>query len=237
MNRREVIAKAETALRRVYKDYRKRGIVAIYLWGSVLSRDYRYGKSDIDAIAIVRDTLPLKYEKKIKEFLGAKIENFRIRFLYIGELNGKQIKSNLATFIDPRLLLYDLPHWRHVAGKIFKRKDFMSSDLDARGAIQLTIAQIYKRNLPELKMQIGREKYSILIKALARLCHYLQSQNGKPHSFSYFRLRKTTNHDTQSIVMRLLKLRNRGWDRKIFMKELPRFIRFLAETKRRYPER
>jgi len=45
----------ELILKKNFLEYKNRGLLAIYLWGSILTEDFNFKSSDIDSIAIVSD--------------------------------------------------------------------------------------------------------------------------------------------------------------------------------------
>ncbi|UZE93616.1 MAG: hypothetical protein IB618_02475 [Candidatus Pacearchaeota archaeon] len=64
MNREEILAKTYSALKNIFLRYEGKGIISIYLWGSILSEDFNLGKSDIDSIAIVKNNFGSNIGKK-----------------------------------------------------------------------------------------------------------------------------------------------------------------------------
>ena len=59
------IKKIESTLKEIYKRYKNKGALSIYLWGSILTGDYNPKSSDIDSIAIVDKNAKLKDNEEI----------------------------------------------------------------------------------------------------------------------------------------------------------------------------
>ena len=56
----------EDALTDVYENYKDRGLLSVYLYGSLLTEDFNPEMSDIDSIGIVDDELSLFVEDEIQ---------------------------------------------------------------------------------------------------------------------------------------------------------------------------
>jgi predicted nucleotidyltransferase len=124
---RDIKEEAKEALKKVYEKYNSLGLEAIYLDGSILTRDFNPETSDVDSIGIVADSFPVDLEDIIKIFLAKeypKINKFGFRLLYKSELNGGPIKAFFSSVIEPQILLSDLPYWELVVGIPFTQKDF-----------------------------------------------------------------------------------------------------------------
>lgn len=224
MTKPQTIAKTTKILRKFYADNKNRGILAIYLWGSVLSRDFSVGRSDIDSIAFVEDK-PSIEEDEAGKMLSQQLSNLHIRFVYVNELKGGNIKGSLAKFIDRRLLILDLAHWKYVTGSKSVLKNLKLESVTMDEAARLALNQIYRRNLMEIKSDPSKEKY--FAKAMMRLCFYIQQQGKKHHAFSYSYVKRTANNKTRSVVTALFELRQSGYAHEIFNKNLPLFMDFL----------
>ena len=100
----------ESVLLKIYSKYKNKGVLSIYLWGTVLTDDFNPTSSDIDSIAIVDNKATEKNNREINKFLknySPEYNDFKLNYLYLNELNGGEIKSRLAKNIDPHLLLLD----------------------------------------------------------------------------------------------------------------------------------
>ena len=110
MNKKEILGKTYSALKNIFLKYKGKGIISIYLWGSILSEDFNLGKSDIDSVAIVKNNFGSNIGEKIKNFLSEEksgLKHFKINYLFLEELEGKKPRSRLAKRIHPNLLLLD----------------------------------------------------------------------------------------------------------------------------------
>ena len=153
MIKQKKIKQIESTLKEIYKEYKNKGILSIYLWGSVLTDDYNYKSSDIDSIAIVDKNARAKDNAKINRFLKTHFprEGFKLNYLNLDELNRGKIKSRLAKVIHPKLLLLDFKNCKLVIGKKYSRNDFKLKKINFDEAVQLNIKAVKKNHLPLLK--------------------------------------------------------------------------------------
>jgi len=164
----------ESTLKEIYKKYKDRGILSIYLWGSILTEDFNSKSSDIDSIAIVDEKSKIKDNEEINNFLKIRFQkiDFKLNYLYLDELNGGKIKSRLAEVIVPNLLLLDFKNWKLIIGKRYSRKDFKLKEINLDEAVQLNLNAIKKDHLPLFKK--GDFKVTpYFIKNLMKVCYYL----------------------------------------------------------------
>ncbi len=95
----------------------------------MLTNEFNPGSSDVDSIAIVQNEVPLELEEKMMNHVRTTypgLEDFYIRFIYLGELNGEKARAPLASVIYPKILLLEMPNWRHIIGQEFTNQDFES---------------------------------------------------------------------------------------------------------------
>ncbi|MEI6835442.1 MAG: hypothetical protein WCK59_01295 [Candidatus Falkowbacteria bacterium] len=225
LSRQKIITEATNILADIFKKYHDRGIEAIYLWGSVLSsKDFNQISSDIDSIAIVKDSLDFAVEKELNDYI--KIQNkgidLKIRFLYISELNGGPSKGFTTKYINYKILLFDLKFWHHVVGQKYSEKDFSLKKITNNEVAILKLKEISKLHLPARTYPYTDYKY--FLKALARFCYFIQ---GASCTFSYNDTLNSADKECQFIMKKIIKIKENDWDLKMFTKELPIFINFL----------
>lgn len=125
------IAEASNILKRVYEDYKNKGIISIYLWGSVTRNDWHPDISDIDAIAIVDKNIDLGERAKINQRLKEEFTpnlKLGLQFFGIEELNGGEPYTLLSKYQPAGYLLMRFNDWVYVAGEGYKRDDFAVVD-------------------------------------------------------------------------------------------------------------
>jgi predicted nucleotidyltransferase len=222
------IKQIESTLREIYRDYKNKGILSIYLWGSILTDDYNPKSSDIDSIAIMDKNAKLKDNEEINHFLKTHFPNgdFKLNYLYLDELNGGKIKSSLAKVIYPKLLLLDFKNWKLIIGKKFSRKDFKIKKINFDEAVQLNLKIVKKNHLPLFeKGDFKATPY--FVKNLMKVCHYLNQKDKGEHIFMYKELLEKSPKERKEIVKTLLKIRKNNWDKSLTKNNLPLLINFM----------
>lgn len=219
----------ELPLKKIYSKYKKNGLLSIYLWGSVLTEDFNPNLSDIDSIGIVNNKAKEEDCKKINQYLRENVpnyKNFKLNYLYLDELNGKNIKSRLARVIHPNLLLIDFKNWKHIAGKSYTRKDFKLKEISLNEAIQLSLTEAKKNHLPLFeKGDFKTTQY--FIKNLMKVCYYLNQKDLGEHKFKYDELINKSPKERKNIVSILLTLKKSNWNKNLMKKNLPLLIDFI----------
>lgn len=213
-----ILNNVKKTLNKIYKKYKEIGINSIYLWGSILSEDFDSNKSDVDSVAIVNNKMPLSYEDKIiKEIkdLQPKIKDFKIRLVYLDELNNNNKKGNLTKYVSPRQLLWNLKYWHLVCGKKYSESDFkLDTNLNK---IKMEKRIAIRNKFEEIKTSKTKDG-QYFGKAVLRLIYYTeQSRNKFP--FSLANLLKHTSPENKEIVKKLIKIRNDGWNLSQLKKE------------------
>lgn len=203
-----MLQQAETLLKTIYNKYSNDGVVSIYLWGSILTKDFNEETSDIDAIAFVEDSTPLELQKTIGDELGkSDVPRLHLNFIYLGEFNSSPIKSGLCGVIDPRLLLLDFPYWKHAAGKRLKVKDFSLKKPNHKQAIEIHLQNIKRRQWQDVSKVSPFERI-YFIKEIARLIHAVQSSRvASKVPFSYVDILKRANKEEKLVVEAVNELR------------------------------
>ena len=219
-------------LQDIFNRYYSSGIDAIYLWGSVIIKDFNPLTSDVDSVAIVKDSTDINLEDEIKKLIAEthpEIKKLGIRFLYKGELNGGKIKSFVASVIDPRTLLLDLSNWELVAGRPFKPSDFSLSQPSYNEAINLTLDKF--KGFGWLKVaEIPEGQHLQLLKTLARIIDYQQKDRGSsPGVFSYLTILARANATEKRIVEAILENKRSNWDYLMFVKYAPLFQEYVSQ--------
>ena len=225
------IEQIKDALMETYSVHANDGILAIYLWGSILSPDYSLGSSDIDTIAIVSDDTPISLEKNIQNELSGKIpgvDKFGFRFLYESELNGGTIKGNLASYIDIKLLLLDFPNWMHVAGTDFKRTDFALPPLTEDEAIGLHLAKAKKLGWTDTA-SISERDVMYFLKNLSQTIYMKERLKGMTGPFSYSRLEAFASGTEKELIRAINASKKAGWDYETFLNDRLMYQRYLDD--------
>lgn len=219
----------KSVLAKVYSKYKEKGLLSIYLWGSVLTNDFNLKSSDIDSIAIVNNKAKEEDCKIVNQYLkeySPEYKDFKLNYLYLDELNGGKIKSKLARVIHPSLLLLDFKNWKYIVGKRYSRKKFKLKEIDFDEAVRLNLIAIKKNHLPLFKK--GDFKVTqYFIKNLMKVCYYLNQKDSGKYEFRYNKLLDKSPKKRKKIVKILLKIRKSNWDESLIKKNLPFLIDFI----------
>jgi len=190
-------------LKEVYDEFRDKGLISVYAWGSITTGEFVPGKSDIDTIGIITKQVDVE---PINKILRLKYPLFKMNLIYKSELDRGKIKSRLAKLIPPKVLLLEFKNWKHICGKKFKLSDFKMRPASYEEAIQLENQKL-DEYLPQFKKgDFSRAQY--YCKTLLMLCSY----------------RKALNKDTDQIIRKLSEVKKA--DYKKFKKYFEDFERF-----------
>jgi len=215
------------ALRYVYGEWKDLGLLSIYVWGSILSDDFDINHSDIDIIGIAADRLSITTEEEIQKYLENKKDNFKkigFRILYLSEMDGGEIKSNLAEYIPPKLLAHDFPAWRHVCGRKFKQSDFSIGVPTKEEAIQIQLRDIEK----EINWTIESKDSQYVVKAIARLVDYSQNKRHPETPFSYKMIYENAGLGIeQETVNAIMDCKKSGWSSSLFDQHYDTFTKYI----------
>jgi len=208
--------KAKEALRKVYEKYNSLGLEAVYLDGSILTRDFNPETSDVDSIGIVADYFPSELEDIIKIFLAEeypKINKFGFRLLYKSELDGGPVRAFLSSVIEPQILLSELPDWELVIGTPFTQKDFKLPIATYKELIKFNWTIISK-------IGEGSGKHLNLLKTLVRYIDYKQKERGIiNHPFSYLSVLEYAEEGEEKDIMKIIiDIKKNKWDYEMFQK-------------------
>ncbi len=229
--------RAQKALNELYQKYKDEGILSMYLWGSILTDDFNQSSSDIDSIAIVEDTFPLEKEQEMMDFVrnnNPDMKEFFVRILYMRELNSENPKAPLASVIDPRLLLLEMPNWYYVVGKNLTNQDFTLKPPSFAEAIKIHLAQIKEKGWDEVSL-IPHDKHMYFIKTLCRIIDLLQKERGERSLFSYSKIARVAGVSGSDLeketVVAILEVKRNNWDYQTFLTNEHIFQRFLDSLK------
>ncbi len=207
----------EQALIEIFDEYKDQGLISLYLYGLIITKDYIEGESDIDSIGFASEDMPLTLENEIKNKLCKKsnFDKFGFRLLYKSELDTGVIKGNLASFIHPQLLLLDFPYWKHVAGRVLARLDFSLADINTAGAVKIRLDHLVKIEDGSFKTAPG-DKHILFLKVLARIIFHLQKERGYNEPFSYSSVFSHSNEEEKPVTEAILDCKKNKWSELIF---------------------
>jgi hypothetical protein len=229
-----VLIETRGFLQKLYEQNQKQGLLSIYLWGSIVTDDYRPVVSDIDAMGIIdskADEKNFVTDKNILSKLGAP-PGMGFQVLYLDELEKGEPRGWMGHTIHPRRLLLDFPAWVHVAGSTFKRHDFPIDDLNANEAVAYIVREITNRHYGPTPMATPKAHH-YMCKLLFRLCYQL-NQLEATYPFSYSNVSRFSNVETQKIIEPLTKLREKQWNLEDFRKHEKLFQEFVESTARKF---
>lgn len=223
-------SEVKSCLQKVYERYKDNGLVSVYLWGSIISDDFNPNTSDIDSVGFVEDNFPIEFENEIQNFLNNEcsgMKKFGFRLLYINELNGAKIKSNLATYISPKLLLHDFPSWKFISGIKMSQKDFLLNAPTQDEAVKIEL-DVLEKKLTERE----HENDIYIVKGIARLVDYAQGKRPNTAPFTYTNLKKEASGELETqVVDCLFECRKSRYDATTLQKNLPVFLKYMSHLK------
>lgn len=225
----------EQALTEIFDEYKDQGLISLYLYGSILTKDYIEGESDIDSIGFASEDMASALENEIKNKLCEKsnFDKFGFRLLYKSELDTGLIKGNLASFIHPQLLLLDFPHWKHVAGQAFSRSDFSLVEIDTAGAVKIRLDHLIKIEDGSFKTAPGN-KHILFLKVLARIIFHLQKERGYSEPFSYSSVFFHSNEEEKPVAQAILNCKKNKWNELIFKENETIYKNFINVLRGRF---
>ncbi len=200
-------------------------IQSVYMWGSILTDEFRPDKSDIDVIAIVDENTLITNNDTLNKSLASEFPNMKINFLYPSELNGATSKGKLTKFIPAECILYDMPSWLLIAGKKFQKTDFVLGHKTIDDIIVGSLNSIKSRFIP--KVQDGDQVY--FVKAVARLCYFIHQKNHSEMTFRYKDLAIYADYITKDACTSIIKIIDSGWDKKVIDTNTAFFQEFVTQ--------
>lgn len=196
--------KAYMILKDVYKKYKEKGLRAIYAWGSITTKEFMDEKSDIDTIGIIENEIDIE---GVNQELQKHYSKFKMNVLYKEELDGKRIKSRLASLIHPKILLLEFKNWEFVCGKKYMLSDFEMIVPSYDEAISLE-----HKKLDEYADAFKQGNFASIeyyVKTFLMLCHYRNCKE-KEYKFTYEGVLQ--NAVDKEIVETLLRIRENNYN-------------------------
>jgi hypothetical protein len=232
MEKELLIKKISESLKEIYQKNSSEGMLAIYIWGSILTPDFNSQTSDIDTIAIVDNNISIEYETKIQKELAAmhpEIRKLGFRLIYKNELDTGVAKSPLGIIGIPALLLLDLPTWQWVCGTKFSQKDFSLHIPTYDEALKLRYEST-KTRWPIIDL-IKPEEVQYFVKQVLRIIHlnYLQNGNFPYRMFSYSSIKENVTDSYEAEIIDIcLKVKASHWNYEEFKKYKNKFESYLS---------
>ncbi len=220
--KQEIITRASKILKQVLQDYKDQGLISIYLWGSIITPDFKPETSDIDAVGILSDSANFEQLDKIREWLpiaDPELVRLQINFFYLSELKGTgQVRSRLGRLHHQEQAVFDFPFWHYVCGEEFQASDFPSVIPQEILKHQIELVKARTRWALNPVNEMYPQYYC---KSLAWLCYNIHKLSRPQGSFSWSDLQKESTKDTKSLVEALITLKNQAWDPKAIKEKLP----------------
>lgn len=212
----DVKNEARQEISELYDDHPE--LQSVYFQGSITfadtEADFDPETSDIDTVAIVPDHLPIEKEGFFREQLEQRSRyEMGIRFLYPKDLNDGARKSRLATFVDPKALLYAFPDWEHVAGHDFDAEEFDLWPVKHEDVIDTHMRPItHPEDNPDGDWRdaraVSRTNFKYYLNNLSRLIDAVQNNRNDLHKpFSYSGLQQYAEGFEEDVVRALLDVR------------------------------
>ena len=227
MTKDEVKELVFQTLGKIFQDNKNKGLISIYLWGSIISPDFSPDSSDIDAVGILSNEANFEQMDRMREWLPEfepRLKRLQINFLYLDELKGSApVRSRLARLHNAEQAVFDFPHWEHVVGQPFRAADFP----------KITPEQALKHQtaLTETKMEwalsgkYGDMGLEYFCKGLAWLCYSIHKLTSSPSRFSWSGLENEATDETRELVRELIVLKQKRWNTKAIKTKMPYLLK------------
>lgn len=236
MEKETLIELVSVSLSELYEEYSSKGMLAVYIWGSILTPDFNPESSDIDTIAIVNDAMAPELEKEIQKQLALRhpemIKKLGFRFVYKSELDIGVTKGTLGTIGNPALLLLDLPTWHWICGNEFTQKDFDLPVPTYSQAIKLRYENTMER-WPDIDL-IDPEELQYFVKQILRIIHLKQLWRiNSPYTmFSYSSVREVADGTLDAELVNIcLAIKTAKWDFELFKNNILIFKQYISDLK------
>lgn len=232
MEKESLINLVSQSLREIFKEDSSKGILSIYIWGSIITPDFNPESSDIDTIAIVNDEIKSGSEEEIQKQLELKhpeIKKLGFRLVYKSEFDTGITKGTLGSIGNPALLLLDLPTWHWVCGTKFSQKDFALPVPTYDEAIKLRYENT-KERWPEITL-IKPEQIQYFVKQILRIIHLQQLKRaGLSYTiFSYTSVKKNASgKPEEGLVNICLQIKSSKWNFGEFEKHKDAFKEYIS---------
>jgi hypothetical protein len=200
----------------IVSELKNKGLISLYLAGTILWKKERTHNSDIDFFGIVSEKFKHEFESKVNNKLAAKQKTLcngyesRFRAFPLSVLKGeKEAEWGTVKFMRPERILQRFPFFKLIWGKNFNfKKDFlkpMSLKQEARYLIPL-----FKKSIIDLRTGKERFPYTDFPKHIFEL---VRIEAMKEHNLKYTPERqKLVNHlkkEKNHIIHEAMRLRNK----------------------------
>lgn len=222
-------------LNNLYEKHKDNGLMSVYLWGSITTGEFNEEKSDVDSIGIVSKDSNVKESDLLKELEETGIPEFNIRLINEEDfINGKPNQENIITTVMyPTVLLFDLPNWEHVAGKILTITDFRDVPPTISDVVSERIKRIKKDNWDHSE-KVKPEVIVYYLKELLRLIHLRQIDRGLDIKFSMKNIKNNANEQEREIIGIFEELKEKKYSHEDFLKHKEALDSFVKDIFDRY---
>jgi predicted nucleotidyltransferase len=236
-NKNELLQLARMELAAIYEKYRAKGMLAIYLWGSITRNDFDLATSDVDVLGVVSDDFPLSLNETIRDELTARVPQYEWGFqiIYLSELNGATLRSRLASAMSPQSILPSFPQWIHVGGKQFVREDFTVQDATVPERMRLNMEEIRRRlsNIPTDSDERKIRDRKGVVKACLLLVYNRQLMRHQYFDLNYDELPNKADKAESPILESLLEVkRQKLYDEAGFSPYITQITEFVVRVER-----
>ncbi|MBN2459935.1 hypothetical protein JXB28_06645 [Candidatus Woesearchaeota archaeon] len=219
-----------------------RGLISLYLAGTILSRKERVPDSDIDFFGVMSSDFNPAEEEAINSELEKQKESLckgfecRFRGFFLDELQSGKPRSMVGKLMRPERLAQRFPFFKLVWGKKFNYKKDFVKPMQLKDEANFLIEFIEKaiKDLRAKKQKFPVEDFPKFIIELIRVeAMMFQGYNYHPDRkrLQHF-LRKQESH----IIHKAMDLRRRkaGWDEMVaFCADVEKYIAGLKEMTRK----
>lgn len=194
---------AEKVLSAAFEEFSSKGVLSVYLWGSILRDDWNAKVSDVDALALIDDSATLEVQDELKEYLqrhAPEIKDFGVQVLYKSELDGAVPRTFMASVMPRSVnhMLLMFPDFEFVAGTRFKREDFSEEDMTITEEVS-GAAQSAKEKLQKLD-DSNRNIRKDLVKNILWLAYFRAWEQKGRFPLNYLMLRDQVLPEDREIV-------------------------------------
>lgn len=236
MDKNELLEFAKQQLTKLYEKYRDKGILAMYIWGSITRPDFDPKTSDIDVICIVSDDFPLELNEQLRDELSKSTpeREWGFQIIYLGELNGSPLRSRLAKAMSPQSILPSFSTWVFVCGTSYQRTNFAVKDATIHERMELNIQEIRRRlaNIPtDDDYKKGRDRKGT-VKATLFLIYNRQLSRGETFDLDYNELQSHSDETELPILEKLLEIKRQSIYDDAFSNYIPAIENFASVVER-----
>lgn len=204
---------AEKTLVAAFDKFSSKGVLSLYLWGSILRDDWDPEISDVDALALLDDSATPDIQDELKAYVkehAPEIRDFGVQVLYKSELDGAAPRTFMARVMPRSVnhMLLMFPDFKHVAGARFERSDFSEEDMsiseEVNGAIQSAKEKLEKLDDP------SRNIRKDLVKNILWLAYFRAWQQKGRFPLNYNSLRDQVLPEDSEIIELITDARHRA---------------------------